>query len=217
MRSRRPTAIPANLMRRYWEAHDLILKAMSTTDGPVQLGGRVLPLPQRQYLAAPVSAADAAGVDDGPQPRDRPDGGRTWPCRRNAAVAVGRRADVRRLSQAGAGARLDRRTRPLRLCRRASGSDQRARRGCAAPTSPPIMCARRVVVAEPFTNPPGYNSVAANVAMLKSGGKRGGFVRDRKGNAGRPHAQRRSSSSSRRRHRFAGTPDDVYNQIKALQ
>jgi alkanesulfonate monooxygenase SsuD/methylene tetrahydromethanopterin reductase-like flavin-dependent oxidoreductase (luciferase family) len=25
---------PANLMRRYWEAHDLILKAMSTTDGP---------------------------------------------------------------------------------------------------------------------------------------------------------------------------------------
>ena len=25
---------PANLMRRYWELHDLILKAMSTTDGP---------------------------------------------------------------------------------------------------------------------------------------------------------------------------------------
>jgi alkanesulfonate monooxygenase SsuD/methylene tetrahydromethanopterin reductase-like flavin-dependent oxidoreductase (luciferase family) len=27
---------PANLMRRYWEAHDLILKAMSTTDGSNQ-------------------------------------------------------------------------------------------------------------------------------------------------------------------------------------
>ncbi len=25
---------PARLMRRYWEAHDLILKALSTTDGP---------------------------------------------------------------------------------------------------------------------------------------------------------------------------------------
>lgn len=25
---------PANLMRRHWEAHDLMLKALSTTDGP---------------------------------------------------------------------------------------------------------------------------------------------------------------------------------------
>ena len=38
------------------------------------------------------------------------------------------------------------------------------------------------VVAEAFTNPPGYNSLSANVAMLKAGGKRGGFVRDRHGN-----------------------------------
>jgi len=30
---------PANLMRRYWEAHDLILKAMSTTDGPFSWEG----------------------------------------------------------------------------------------------------------------------------------------------------------------------------------
>ena len=37
-------------------------------------------------------------------------------------------------------------------------------------------------VAEPFTNPPGYNSLSANIAMLKAGGKRGGFVRDRHGN-----------------------------------
>jgi hypothetical protein len=38
------------------------------------------------------------------------------------------------------------------------------------------------VVLEPFTNPPGYNSVGASVVMLKAGGKRGGFVRDRHGN-----------------------------------
>src|SRR5271156_6597826 len=30
---------PANLMRRYWEEHDLILKAMSTTDGPFNWEG----------------------------------------------------------------------------------------------------------------------------------------------------------------------------------
>ena len=30
---------PATLMRRYWEAHDLILKAMSTHDGPFNWEG----------------------------------------------------------------------------------------------------------------------------------------------------------------------------------
>ena len=72
-----------------------------------------------------------------------------------------------------------------------------------------------VVVAEPFTNPPGYNSVAANVAALKSGGKRGGFVRDRNGN---PVDQRTASIEQLVESGtcFAGTPDDVYNQIKAL-
>ena len=72
-----------------------------------------------------------------------------------------------------------------------------------------------VVVAEPFTNPPGYNSLAANVAALKSGGKRGGFVRDRNGN---PVDQRTATIEQLIESGtcFAGTPDDVYNQIKAL-
>ena len=71
------------------------------------------------------------------------------------------------------------------------------------------------VVAEPFTNPPGYNSLAANIAMLKADGRRGGFVRDRNGN---PVDQTTATidqlieSSTC----FAGTPDDVYDQIKAL-
>jgi alkanesulfonate monooxygenase SsuD/methylene tetrahydromethanopterin reductase-like flavin-dependent oxidoreductase (luciferase family) len=72
-----------------------------------------------------------------------------------------------------------------------------------------------VVVAEAFTNPPGYNSLAANIAMLKSGGKRGGFVRDRHGN---PVDQRTATIEQLLESGtcFAGTPDDVYNQIKAL-
>ena len=37
------------------------------------------------------------------------------------------------------------------------------------------------IVAEPFTNRPGYNSLSANIAMLKAGGKRSGSVRDRHG------------------------------------
>ena len=71
------------------------------------------------------------------------------------------------------------------------------------------------VVAEPFTNPPGYNSLAANIAMLKAGGKRGGFVRDRHGN---PVDQTTASIEQLIESGtcFAGSPDDVYNQIKGL-
>ena len=51
--------------------------------------------------------------------------------------------------------------------------------------------------------------------MLKSGGKRGGFVRDRQGN---PVDQRTATIEHLIESGtcFAGTPDDVYNQIKAL-
>ena len=49
-----------------------------------------------------------------------------------------------------------------------------ARKASAAPTLPQTTSAP---IAEPFTNPPGYNSLSANIAMLKAGGKRGGFVR----------------------------------------
>jgi alkanesulfonate monooxygenase SsuD/methylene tetrahydromethanopterin reductase-like flavin-dependent oxidoreductase (luciferase family) len=71
------------------------------------------------------------------------------------------------------------------------------------------------VVAEPFTNPPGYNSLAANIAMLKAGGRRGGFVRDRHGN---PVDQTTATIDQLIESGtcFAGTPDDVYDQIKAL-
>ena len=70
------------------------------------------------------------------------------------------------------------------------------------------------LVLEPFTNPPGYNSVGANIAAMKSG-KRGGFVRDRHGN---PVDQITASIEQliEAATAFAGTPDDVYNQIKAL-
>ena len=71
------------------------------------------------------------------------------------------------------------------------------------------------VVLEPFTNPPGYNSLGANVAMLKAGGKRHGFVRDRHGNPV-DHTTATLDQFMESATCFAGTPDDVYNQIKEL-
>ena len=77
------------------------------------------------------------------------------------------------------------------------------------------MCAPRRSWLEPFTNPPGYNSLGANVAMLKAGGKRSGFVRDRHGNPV-DHTTATFDQLMESATCFAGTPDDVYNQIKEL-
>ena len=101
---------------------------------PVQLGRRVLPLPQRQHLAAAAAAADAAGLDDRPQRRHRPDGGRdaaTWSAPCCPAVGAEPMFDAyrKRAQELGWTARA----RPLRLCRRASASARRARRACGAP------------------------------------------------------------------------------------
>jgi len=74
---------PARLMRRYWEAHDLILKALSTTSGPFNWD-----------LAATDPAANATSVDDRHERGQRPSGGGTQACYRHAAVGRHREADV---------------------------------------------------------------------------------------------------------------------------
>jgi alkanesulfonate monooxygenase SsuD/methylene tetrahydromethanopterin reductase-like flavin-dependent oxidoreductase (luciferase family) len=68
------------------------------------------------------------------------------------------------------------------------------------------------VVAEPFTNPPGYNSIGANVAIMKAGPRAHRIVKDRQGN---PIDHRRATVQQFMDTDtvFAGTPDDVFNQI----
>ncbi len=71
------------------------------------------------------------------------------------------------------------------------------------------------VVAEPFSNPPGYNSIGANVAILKNGARANRIVTDRHGE---PINHRTASVQQFMDTEtvFAGTPDDVYNQLKAF-
>ena len=69
------------------------------------------------------------------------------------------------------------------------------------------------VVAEPFTNPPGYNSVAANVAMLKAGPRAHRIVKDRQGNM-IDHRKASVQQFMDTDTVFAGTPDDVFDQIR---
>jgi len=166
---------PANLMRRYWEAHDLILKAMSTTDGPFSWEGEFF-----HYR----------NVNIWPRPLQQP----TPPVwMTGLSVETGRMAAERGhvvgtlLSLSAAGPMFEAYRQRARELGRPAGPDRfayaavvgvgttreegRRRANLAADyvrTSP--------VVAEPFTNPPGYNSLAANIAMLKAGGRRGGFL-----------------------------------------
>ena len=71
------------------------------------------------------------------------------------------------------------------------------------------------VVFEPFTNPPGYNSIGANVAIMKAGPRAHRMVTDRNG---KPidHRSATVQQFMDTETVFAGTPDDVYNQLKAF-
>ena len=108
---------PANLMRRYWEAHDLILKALSTTDGPFNWEGEFFHYRNVNIWPRPLQQPTPAGMDDRDQCRYRADGRRARPRRRHAIVGSRRRTVVRGLSPARAGIGLDRRPRPLCLFR----------------------------------------------------------------------------------------------------
>jgi alkanesulfonate monooxygenase SsuD/methylene tetrahydromethanopterin reductase-like flavin-dependent oxidoreductase (luciferase family) len=205
---------PANLMRRYWEAHDLILKAMSTTDGPFNWEGEffhyrnvnIWPRPLQQ--PTPPVWMTGTSVETGRMAAERGHvvgtllsghvAGPLFAAYRQRAQELGWTAGPDRLAYAavvGVGETRE---------------EGRRRANLAADyvrTSP--------VVLEPFTNPPGYNSLGANVAALKSGGKRTGFIRDRHGNPV-DHTTATLDQMMESATCFAGTPDDVYDQIKAL-
>ena len=142
---------PANLMRRYWEAHDLILKAMSTTDGPFNWEGEffhyrnvnIWPRPYQQ--PTPPVWMTGLSPETGRMARARPRG---W----DVALVVGCGPDVRGISQARARAWPDGRARPFRL-RRSSRCRDDARGGPAPRQSRRRLCShvsgRRRAVHQP--------------------------------------------------------------------
>ena len=205
---------PARFMRRYWEAHDLILKALSTTDGPFNWEGEyfqyrnvnIWPRPLQQ----PTPPVWMTGLS--------PDSGRM----------AAEHGHVIGTLLAGAAAKpiFDSYRKRAEELGWKAGPDRFAIAACIGLGSTRQEGMRRAhlvadyvrtspVVAEPFTNPPGYNSVGANVAALKRGpGKNLFFI----GPDGKPFdtadatvEQFMASDTV-----FAGTPDDVVKQITAF-
>src|SRR6202047_663376 len=167
---------PANLMRRYWEAHDLILKAMSTRDGPFNWEGEffhyrnvnIWPRPYQQ--PTPPVWMTGWSTETG---RMAPAPGHVGGTLLSLSAAGPMFAPYRKRAQElGWTAGPDRFAYGGVVAVGTTGWEGLRRATLAADyvrTSP--------IVAEPFINPPGYNSLAANIAMLKAGGKGGGVGR----------------------------------------
>ena len=163
---------PARLMRRYWEAHDLILKALSTTDGPFNWEGEyfhyrnvnIWPRPIQQ--PTPPVWMTGMSVDTGRLAAER---GHVVGTLLSGGIG---QADVRRVSE-------DRRAR----MGWEAGPDRLAFAACVGVGDTREEGLRRAhliadyvrtspVVAEPFTNPPGYNSIGGERGDVEGGASR---------------------------------------------
>lgn len=202
---------PARLMRRYWEAHDLILKALSTTDGPFNWEG--------EYF-------HYRNVNVWPRPIQQP----TPPVwMTGMSVESGRLAAERRhvigtlLSAGTAKPMYDMYRETARNNGWEAGPDRFAYAAVVGVGHSRDEGLRRAdqiadyvrtapVVAEPFTNPPGYNSVAANAAIMKAGPRAHRIVKDRQGNM-IDHRKATVQQFMDTDTVFAGTPDDVVAQV----
>ena len=202
------------MMDRLWEAHDFIIKAMTTHDGPFQFSGEffhyrnvnVWPRPLQEphppvWITASSPRSMAAVAERGHVAATFLGGYETrtqFDAYRDAWKAThGGYAPADRLAYTG-------------LCAVGRDADEVARR------ADHMVAALKINsrVGAPYRNPPGYLPVKDNVRVLKSG------------SMSRPVKNRRGESVDLSKASladyvdagliFAGTPDEVYEQIRTF-
>ena len=209
---------PVRMMDRFWEAHDLIIKAMSTRDGPFNWEGRYFHYRQVNTWPRPyqephpkvwiTSGSPATGIEVAR--------------RKHRVCTVLSALNAKNLYHAY-------RMETARMGLPDPGADRfgyLALVGVGDTQAEGEMFLKKVkgylettgIVAEAFTNPPGYASIGANVAALKQGQTKGGVgahfqvtTRD-----GRQISQATASVADLIDAGvcFAGTADQVVAQIK---
>ena len=210
---------PANLMERFWEAHDLILKAMTTHDGPFNWEGRhfqyrqvnVWPRPYQQPhppIWLTVNSPDSAYV-----------GGQ-----RGYVIGVlnsgyNRTPGIYEAYRKGA-AEKGRETTLDRLAYMAMVGVGRTREEGYKRANQVLDYSRTSHrVAAQFTFPPGYQNVQATAEALRSPGYGSGVamrtLQLRNGKLVDVH-KATVDEFIEAGIGFAGTPDDVYRQMKAF-
>jgi len=208
---------PADLMERFWEAHDLILKAMTSHDGPFNWEGthfhyrqvNVWPRPWQQPhppvwmpVGSPGSASEAAarGMTIGVLNTGWVRTPAIYEAYRMTAAETGRPATLDKLAYMaliGVGETREegwRRADQILGYSRTSG-----------------------IVAPQFMNPPGYASEAQSAQSLKTSGAgfRAGRIQSRDGRNIDPRTMSVADAIDAGLV-FAGTPDEVFDQMRAF-
>jgi alkanesulfonate monooxygenase SsuD/methylene tetrahydromethanopterin reductase-like flavin-dependent oxidoreductase (luciferase family) len=209
---------PAELSDRFWEAHDLILKALTTHDGPFNWEGihfqyrqvNVWPRPWQQPHPPVWTPVGSEGSATEAAARGITIGVLNTGWARTPGIFAAYR---RRAAETGFAPRPDK----LAYMALIGVGGTRAEGWRRADQ---ILGYSRTsgIVAPQFSNPPGYQSAAANAAMLKAGG--GGPARATRVQTrdGRPINARTMTVEEAVDAGlvFAGTPDDVWDQLKAF-
>jgi alkanesulfonate monooxygenase SsuD/methylene tetrahydromethanopterin reductase-like flavin-dependent oxidoreductase (luciferase family) len=209
---------PAELTERFWEAHDLILKAMTSHDGPFNWEGRhfhyrsvnVWPRPWQEPhppVWTPVgsegSAGEAAarGITIGVLNTGWVRTPGIFAAYRKKAVEAGREPGLDKLAYMALIGVGNTRTEGWRRADQILGYSRTSG-----------------IVAQQFSNPPGYLTAAANAAMLKAGGAGPARATRVQTRDGRPITARTMTVEEAIDAGlvFAGTPDDVYDQLRAF-
>jgi alkanesulfonate monooxygenase SsuD/methylene tetrahydromethanopterin reductase-like flavin-dependent oxidoreductase (luciferase family) len=209
---------PAELSERFWEAHDLILKAMQSHDGPFSWEGRhfqyrsvnVWPRPWQEPhppvwmpVGSTGSAAEAAA-------RDITIGVLNTGWVRTPAIFAAYRDNARAAGREAAPDRLA----YMALIGVGDSRDEGRR------FADQILDYSRTsgIVLPQFANPPGYAAAPATAQMLKGGGAMAARATRVQTRDGRPINPRTMSVDDAidAGLSFAGTPDDVFDQLKAF-
>lgn len=209
---------PADLVDRFWEAHDLILKAMTTHDGPFNWEGthfhyrsvNVWPRPYQQPhppVWTPVgsegSAREAAarGITIGVLNTGWVRTPGIFAAYRKSAREAGRDPTPDKLAYMALIGVGDTREEGLRRADQILGYSRTSG-----------------IVSPQFMNPAGYVSAEISAQMLKAGGAAGARATRVQTKDGRPLNPRTMSVEDAIDAGlvFAGTPDDVFRQIKAF-
>jgi len=203
---------PGRIMDRFWEAHDLILKAMTTQDGPFNWEGdyfhyrnvNIWPRPWQQ----PHPPVWISGLSPGTG-RAVAERGHTVAALLTGGIAGGLfDAYRKRAAELGWVAPLDR----MAYCALV-GVGQTEEEGRRRADQVAGYVRTSPIVAEPFRNPPGYATIPANVGAMKQGPTK--WVAKVETADGRPIDPTVASVQDfiDARTVFAGTPDQVFDQI----
>ena len=209
---------PAELMERFWEAHDLILKALTSHDGPFNWEGahfqyrsvNVWPRPWQQPhppvwtpVGSPGSATEAAarGITIGVLNTGWVRTPAIFEAYRKSAAAAGRDMRLDKLAYMALIGLGDTREEGWRKADQILGYSRTSG-----------------IVAPQFQNPPGYVAAGLNAQMLKTGGAAMARATRVQTKDGRPINARtmQVEEAIDAGLVFAGTPDDVWDQLHAF-